>query len=98
MAVNGRSVYDTRANPLGAVKWGRITADGGRLYLHVFDWPKDGRLVVPGAKAEVLKAHLLADRKVEYKVTAGEGAVVVEVPAKAPDSVDTVIVLTLGKA
>jgi alpha-L-fucosidase len=44
MAVNGESIYGTTASPIGRPSWGRCTAQGNRLYLHVFDWPTDGRL------------------------------------------------------
>lgn len=47
MRVYGESVRGTKANPVGSVPWGRITAKPGRLYLHVFDWPKDHRITVP---------------------------------------------------
>jgi len=52
MKENGDSIYDTAANPLGPVTWGRITAKPGRLYLHVFDWPQDGKLMVPAKKVK----------------------------------------------
>lgn len=47
MKVYGESVRGTTANPVGAVPWGRITAKPGKLYLHVIDWPKDHRILVP---------------------------------------------------
>lgn len=56
----GESIYATTANPLGAVAWGRITAKPGRLYLHVFTWPKDNKIVVP-LKQAAAKAYMLAD-------------------------------------
>jgi len=30
------------------------------LYVTVFDWPKDGKLVIPGLKNKVVSAKLLA--------------------------------------
>jgi len=51
-AANGESIYATQASPFKALPWGRCTrkaiAGGARLYLHVFDWPADGKLIVPG--------------------------------------------------
>jgi alpha-L-fucosidase len=63
MRVNGESIYGTRANTVGRVAWGRITTRPGRLYLHVFNWPADGRLHVPLAPAagNVPRAWFLAD-------------------------------------
>lgn len=61
MTEYGESIRGTTANPVGAVAWGRITAKPGRLYLHVFDWPKDNRIIVPLKGAKSAKAWMLAD-------------------------------------
>ena len=67
MKVNGESIYDTTASPFVKLDWGRCTKkesdDETILYLHVFDWPKDGELLVPGLKNEIRQAYLLADRR-----------------------------------
>jgi alpha-L-fucosidase len=98
MKVNDESIYGTTASPLGEVPWGRCTAKPGKLYLHVFDWPANGKLEVAGLKNNVKKAYLLADKK-EAKLpveSQGNEKVVITVPSKAPDSVDTVIVLQIN--
>ncbi len=94
MKVNSESIYGTTANPLGEISWGRCTAKPGKLYLHVFDWPANGRLVVPGLKEKVKKAYLLADES-DLPVTLEDNNVVVTVPGNAPDSINTVIVIEL---
>jgi alpha-L-fucosidase len=69
-----------------------------RLYLHVFNWPKDGRLVVPGIFNEPRGAFLLASKGQNLTVTRGGDnfdALVIDVPAKAPDAIDSVVVLDL---
>ncbi|MGQ9588678.1 MAG: alpha-L-fucosidase [Planctomycetota bacterium] len=97
MAVNGEAIYATTASPFRRLPWGRSTkkVEGERtkLYLHVFDWPKGGELLVPGLKNEVEAAYLLADRSTELAARAREDGVVVEVPAKAPDPIASVVVL-----
>ena len=98
MKVNGESIYGTTASPLGEVPWGRCTAKPGKLYLHVFDWPKNGKLEVPGLKNKVKKAYLLADKnrtKLLVTRTSGE-KVVVTVPSKAADQINTVVVLEIN--
>ena len=54
MKVNGEAIYGTTASPFKRLAWGRctkkLTADGATLYLHVFNWPADGKLLVPGLK------------------------------------------------
>ncbi len=93
--VNGESIYGTNPSPIGEVPWGRCTAKRGKLYLHVFDLPKDGKIVVPGVKGEVKKAYLLADKKAKLEVSRDDDEnVVVTVPKAAVCPVDTVVVLT----
>jgi alpha-L-fucosidase len=96
MKVNGESIYATTASPFTRLTWGRCTKklnDGGAtLYLHVFNWPKDGKLVVPGLHNEVRSAWLLATDKT-LKAAAGQGGLTIEVPAEPLDAIDTVIVL-----
>ena len=94
MAVNGESIYAATVNPIGELPWGRCTAKGNKLYLHVFDWPKDGKITVPGSNIKVKKAYLLADKK--HKLTTGskgDFVVIGNLPDSAPDEIDTVVVL-----
>jgi len=97
LKVNGESIYGTTASPIGKVLWGRCTAKAGRLYLHVFDWPADGKLNVPNLTNKVRKAHLLADKRhrpLPIK-RIDENEIVITVPKDAPDSINTVIVLEM---
>ena len=61
MKINSESIYGTEKSPLPLQSWGVCTKKGNRLYLHVFDWPKDGKLIVGGLKTLPEKAWLLAD-------------------------------------
>ena len=102
MKVNGESIYATEPTSLGALPWGRSTQktiDGtSRLYLHVFDWPKDGRLIVPKLKSLVTTAYLLADpAKAPLRTESTADGLAVTVPASAPDAICSVVVLE-GKA
>jgi alpha-L-fucosidase len=94
MKVNGDAIRGTGACSLKPA-WGRCTrkpsADGSTLYLHVFDWPADGKLVVPGA-GKVVSATLLASGKRLAAKTAGDETTIT-VPAKAPDPISSTIVL-----
>jgi len=96
MRVNGEAIYGTRASPFVRLPWGRATRketdDGGLLYLHVFHWPEDGRLVVPGLRSPVESAHLLADGRELPMRREGED-IVLDLPEAAPDPVSSTIVL-----
>jgi alpha-L-fucosidase len=100
MDIYGESIYGTKAGPFAKpFSWGRCTAktlaDGKtRLYLHVFDWPTDRKLVVPGLSSRVRRAHLLGDvKQTPLDVAGGEGCVTLFVPPKAPDQSNSVVVL-----
>ena len=94
MKVNGESIYGTTASPFKAqLPWGRATSKDGKLYLHVFNWPADGVLNVPGYAAKVARAYMLADPKAKLTTETGTDGLRIRVPADAPDPVATVIVL-----
>ena len=59
MKVNGESIYNTEKCPLPVQPWGETTLKGRNLYLHVFDWPQDGKLTLGGLRSEVDEAMLM---------------------------------------
>jgi alpha-L-fucosidase len=99
MSVNGESIYGTQASPFTRLPWGRATQKrlpGGvtRLYLHVFKWPADGRLVVDDLLNLPTRAFLLSDLKErELQTSRSDTALVLSVPKDAPDPTDSVVVL-----
>lgn len=88
--LNGEAIYGTQASPFPFLSWGRATRKGQTLYLHVFDWPKDGKLVVPFDN-KITKAVLLADSKTSLKVTSGKEKSTIQLPAYAPDKIASVV-------
>ncbi|MCD9018887.1 alpha-L-fucosidase [Parachryseolinea silvisoli] len=96
MKVNGEAVYATKGSPLAPLSWGRCTSklENGHtiLYLSVFDWPKDRKLVVPDLKNQIDKAEFLATGK-KLEVKKEDGGWVIEVPEKELDPVATVVKL-----
>ena len=99
MTVNGQSIYGTTASPFAKqLSFGRATSKGGRIYLHVFDWPADGRIQVPSWGKTVKAAYLLEAPKTPLKVSQSSESITVQTPVKAPDSIASVVVLeTEGK-
>jgi hypothetical protein len=65
------------------------------LYLHVFDWPEEPVLRVPGIQAKVVKAYLLMDRKQKLSHHADNGDLLIDLPARMPDALNTVIALEI---
>jgi len=103
MKVNGEAIYGTTASPIGKLPWGRctkrVTLSGAALYLHVFKWPGDGKLTVPGLRKRVTGCYLLtASGHKRLKTENGPEGLVVGVPAQAPDAVSSTIVLKVAGA
>ena len=97
MKVNGEAIYGTTASPFGLPAWGRYTAKPGKVYVHIFDWPKDGKLTLGEMKDAPQRAYLLADRK-PLTVTRGDAGVVVQLPNIPASAIATVLVLETGAA
>jgi alpha-L-fucosidase len=96
MKVNGEAIRGTGPCALPKLDWGRCTrrasADGGaQLYLHVFDWPKDGKLAVPmPAGGKIVSATLLATGK-RLSIKGKNGTTIIALPATAPDALSSTI-------
>ena len=94
LKVNGESVYGSSASPFAYLPWGRCTQKQNKLYLHVFNWPVDGKLKLPLAN-DVVKAYLLSDKKTNIKTHKEGNYTYLDVPASAPDKIASVIVLDI---
>jgi len=94
MKVNSEAIYATTRSPFAALPWGRCTKkiQGNKtiLYLSVFNWPANGKLVVPGLQNTVLSAKLLADGTA-LQSQAGKDGLEIDIPANAPDPITSVI-------
>ena len=93
LRVNGEAIYGTTRSPFAYLPWGVATRKGGALYLHVFDWPQNGKLVVPLDNA-AKSARLLSNSNV-LSVQRTAGRLVIDVPETAPDAADSVIALEI---
>ncbi|HVU33821.1 MAG TPA: alpha-L-fucosidase [Opitutaceae bacterium] len=94
--VNGEAIYGAKGTSMEQPAWGRITQktsrQGTTFYLHVFDWPANGQLVVQGLSQPVSTALLLATGSV-LSTRRSNHDLIVSVPPQAPDAVSTTIVL-----
>lgn len=99
MAVNNDSIYGTSASPFRRLEWGRCTQKTDekgqtKLYLHVFDRPADGELLIPGLKNDIQEVYLLVDQNRRgLPFNRLDEGIVVHIPQQMPDPLDTVIAL-----
>jgi alpha-L-fucosidase len=93
---NGESIRGTTRTPLPVQTWGESTLKGNTLYLHVFDWPKDGKLVVGGLKSDVKSARLLSTSRaipMAIKRLRPSDLSISGLPTNPPDAADSVVAL-----
>jgi len=90
MKINGESIYGTTYGPWQNLPFGKTTAKGKTIYLHVFDWPAKPELEAPGPKARVSQITVLATgQKVQFKQE--KGRLLMAIPSTAPDANDSVL-------
>jgi alpha-L-fucosidase len=96
MDKNSESIYRTSASTLPLQSWGVSTVKGNKLYLHVFNWPADGKLYVGGLKSNFGKVYLLPDPKKTFTAKRiNEKDLLITLPKKAIDTANTVLVVEL---
>ncbi len=96
LAVNGESIYGSERCPFGAGNVGITTAKGNSAYIHVFRWPKQGEVTVPGIKNKIKSAKVLATGQKAKVVTGSNCRTFFKcLPKTPPDPYDTVIKLVL---
>jgi len=100
LRVNGEALYGTQGSPVKKPAWGVVTrkdsAVDTTLYLTVFEWPANGKLLLR-ANFAAADASLLGDganAKLAFEKT--KEGIVIRVPATAPDEIATVIKLELA--
>ena len=92
MKKNSDSIYGTTFGPLQDLPYGRTTAKGNMVYLHIFDWPAGEELEVPNLKARVIDVRMLdGGKRLQFTPTAS--GLTIKVPAQAPDPADTVLAI-----
>jgi len=105
---NGDSIRGTTRTPLPVQTWGESTLKGNTLYLHVFNWPTNGELVVGGLKSKVASTASLMPKIAMggnhgstqafpvSRLNATDVAID-ELPPMGPDKADSLLVLPCEK-
>jgi alpha-L-fucosidase len=95
LKVNGEAIYGTTPAPFKQQpSWGRITRKGDTLYLHVFNWPQDGKLILAISNTSS-QARLLAAPNARLSTASTAQGLEIKLPSQPPDRVASVIALSL---
>jgi alpha-L-fucosidase len=98
MEVNSEAIYATQASPFARrLSWGRVTQKAGKnggttLYLHVWDWPADGKILLPTLK-EIPTSGVMLKGAATVTSERNIDGVVVQLPGTATDPDASVVKL-----
>lgn len=97
LSVYGEAIYGNERTDLPIQIWGVTTKKGNMTYLHIYNWPKDGKLIVGGMTSDIDKAWIVGSLNNNELKTRRLNSKDVEVflPQLAPDTINTVVALTL---
>ncbi len=89
---NGEAVFGTRPGPVQGLDWCRSTMRAGKVYLHLFDWPTDGRITLPAFNPTITQAFFLVGGETLPVEHTSEASIITG-PINPPDPIDTILVL-----
>jgi alpha-L-fucosidase len=94
LKINGESIYDAESSPIGNLDFGRLTHKPmeKKLFLHVYDWPKDGKIVVKDIKNKIKNAYILANSE-KLEINQKDKNITIQGPVQSPGIHVPVIVL-----
>ncbi|MCU0981802.1 MAG: alpha-L-fucosidase [Pirellulaceae bacterium] len=88
------AIHGAGPTPFGPLAWGECTTRGNTLFLHVFQWPADGRLVVPGLRTKVNSARLEGGGQLAVEWAAD--VLTIMLPPRRPDTLIPVVTLEMA--
>jgi len=94
LAVNGEAIYGSTSSPYGTYTWGRCTKkvsdEESSLYFTIFNWPKDGQLIIPELSSKVLDAEMLGSKR-RVKTTISDDGLVIDLGKNKPGALASVV-------
>ncbi len=93
-------IYESEPSPWKhAMPWGDVIKKGNKLYLMIYEWPRTGRLYLPGLKNPILSAKILGRRNgSSLHITQENGWTKLSLPYQQPDALVNVIELKMQEA
>jgi len=90
---NGATIYGTIAGPVSPMAWGVSTQKGKTVFLHVLDWQEEA-LLINNFSPAIEKIEFFKD-KTPVKYDQEDYGLVLSIPRKKRDDMDTIIELHL---
>jgi len=90
------AIYGTTPSPFNLLPfYGRVTTKGERLYVHVFEWPADGKITLPGLNNEVRRVSVVQKGRPNLDYERDGDDWVITLPDKPTHPVASVIAVDL---
>jgi alpha-L-fucosidase len=92
MEKNNTSIYGTSPSPFPyEMPWGYCTRKDTLLYLHVFDWPEDEKLIIEGLNNKINRAYMLVNPANKLTIQKQDGWLI-SLPKVPTDTINSVVV------
>jgi alpha-L-fucosidase len=95
--VNGESIYGTKNSLWESPLWGRSTTKflkngNAVIYLHIYNWPKDNLLLIPGLKNKAIEAFVFTPGgKKQLQFSQKNQDISVNISSVVQDNIATVV-------
>jgi len=96
METYNQAIYGNSYTPLNGQSWGQATLKGDKLYLHVFEWPTGGRLVIDTFPGAVHSACVLAGQELAFSQNGGR--LEITLPTQPPNPDVSVLMVVIDPA
>ena len=96
MKTYNAAIYGNTYTPLQGQPWGQATRKGDRLYLHVFHWPENGKLVIESFPGKAGNVSHFAGETLPF--TQKDGKLEISLPIESPDPDVSVLMVDVDSA
>ena len=77
------AIYGSTYTPLQGQPWGRATRNGDRVYLHLFEWPDDGKVDIVSFPGQARNVSLFSGEPLDFSQLGRR--LEISLPPQAPD-------------
>ncbi|CAH8281497.1 lysophospholipase L1-like esterase [Mariniflexile fucanivorans] len=90
---NEETIYGSSESTFEKPTWGHYTKKDDFIYAHVYNWPKDGKLII--SRKMNVRTAFLNDGDKKLKTQLVDGNLTVFLPSEAPEDLPTVLKIEL---
>jgi len=91
-----KSIHGATYTPLQGQAWGQATRNGDRIYLHIFNWPADGKLIADSFPGQARTVSLFAGQPLAF--TQSGTRLEIMLPSQSPDPDLSVLTVEIDPA